>query len=164
MRNVSKLILILVATVIFYIFLVHEPAHYISCILVGGDATFGILYNNPAVNCVFNGASNNFIFFNLAAPYLVDLFVLLTFLIIKRTKWTYFLPTVAMMNSVGNGLLSPMMHVQIGNDFMNMASIGMLDYGLALVVLNVFVWNIAYKRDLIDKKKLQKIIKSGVVR
>lgn len=159
MNKPLKLILILVTTVILYIGLIHEPAHYLTCKAIGGDATFGFLGVNPAVNCVFNGASNLSMFFVFIAPYLADLFVLLLFLKVKRNKWTYFLPTIAFLNTAGCGLVAPLIHVQIGNDFVNMALVGLLPYGLALVVLNVAIWFAFYGRDLIDQKKLRVVLK-----
>ncbi|MBU3905192.1 MAG: hypothetical protein KJ906_03525 [Nanoarchaeota archaeon] len=154
-----KLTLVLIITVILYIVFVHEPAHYIACELVGGDASFGFLELNPAVNCVFNGASNLSMFFVFIAPYIVDLFILLLFLKVKRNRWTYFLPTIAFMNTAGCGLIAPLIQVQIGNDFVNMALVGLLPTGLVLVVVNVAIWAAFYRTDLTDKKRLSKILK-----
>lgn len=151
--------LFLIIAVILYIALIHEPAHYIACVAIGGDATFGWSGFNPAVYCEFNGASNVAMFFMFVAPYLVDLFVLLLFLKVKRNKWTYFLPTVAFMNTIGGGLIAPLIEIQIGNDFVNMALVGMFWYGYVLVIAAIFLWFTFYRKDLIDKKRLQEILK-----
>ena len=159
MNKILKLVLILLATVAVYILFVHEPAHYIACIAIGGDASFGISGINPAVYCEFNGASNVAMFFMFVAPYIEDLFILLLFLKVKRNKWTYFLPTVAFMNTIGCGLIAPLIEIQIGNDFVNMALVDMFWYGYVLVIAAIFLWFTFYRKDLIDKKRLQEILK-----
>ena len=148
-KGLLKVIGLICLLVFLWVYLLHEPSHFITCLTFGGKPHLLPAQINPSVVC--QGAENfdsPQLLLYVIMPYMVDIAALIIFVFLARKSlWMKMLPHVAFFDLLSN--FSTSLFALGKNDFLLIMDFNP-GIGIMLVAAIVMIWIVYYGSELID--------------